>query len=246
MPRRAATASSRRRSPTRSPTCSHRCASATASCGETRIGWRRSSPRARGRRARSAAASWPTRATRWASGRARTPDPRARVRRLVWLVGAVVLVDTMFYAAITPLLPELADRLDLGKGAAGVLMAAYAAGTPVGALPRGGAGAARRVAGGARRRAPDGPRRGGPDGRRRPRLRLRRRGRPARRRALPAGRRRRVLEGGRQGLPARRRAAGPPRRGDRHGARGGDLRRAAGAARRRGGHGRRPGPGIRL
>jgi predicted MFS family arabinose efflux permease len=59
------------------------------------------------------------------------------VRRLVWLVGAVVLVDTMFYAAITPLLPELADTLDLGKSGAGVLMASYAAGTLVGALPAG-------------------------------------------------------------------------------------------------------------
>jgi MFS family permease len=59
------------------------------------------------------------------------------VRRLVLLVGAVVLVDTMFYAAITPLLPALADRLALGKSGAGVLVAAYAAGTLVGALPAG-------------------------------------------------------------------------------------------------------------
>jgi MFS family permease len=59
------------------------------------------------------------------------------VRRLVWLVGAVVLVDTMFYAAITPLLPDLADQLHLGKSGAGVLMASYAAGTLVGALPGG-------------------------------------------------------------------------------------------------------------
>ncbi|HSD80365.1 MAG TPA: MFS transporter [Solirubrobacteraceae bacterium] len=59
------------------------------------------------------------------------------MRRLVWLIGAVVLVDTMFYAAITPLLPELADSLDVGKGGAGVLLAAYAAGTLVGSLPGG-------------------------------------------------------------------------------------------------------------
>ena len=59
------------------------------------------------------------------------------MRRLVLLVGAIVLVDTMFYAAITPLLPKLADDLDLGKNGAGVLTGAYAAGTLVGSLPAG-------------------------------------------------------------------------------------------------------------
>jgi MFS family permease len=59
------------------------------------------------------------------------------VRRLVLLVGAIVLVDTMFYAAITPLLPKLADDLGLGKNAAGVLTGAYAAGTLLGSLPAG-------------------------------------------------------------------------------------------------------------
>lgn len=59
------------------------------------------------------------------------------MRRLALLVGAIVLVDTMFYAAITPLLPRLADDLDLGKNGAGVLAGAYAAGTLVGALPGG-------------------------------------------------------------------------------------------------------------
>ena len=59
------------------------------------------------------------------------------MRRLVLLVGAIVLVDTMFYAAITPLLPKLVDDLDLGKNGAGVLTGAYAAGTLVGSLPAG-------------------------------------------------------------------------------------------------------------
>jgi len=59
------------------------------------------------------------------------------VRRLVLLVGAIVLVDTMFYAAITPLLPKLVDDLDLGKNGAGVLTGAYAAGTLLGSLPAG-------------------------------------------------------------------------------------------------------------
>ncbi|MDP9346138.1 MAG: hypothetical protein M3P44_10510 [Actinomycetota bacterium] len=50
------------------------------------------------------------------------------MRRLTLLVSAVVLVDTMFYAAITPLLPKLSDEFSLGKDAAGILAGAYAAG----------------------------------------------------------------------------------------------------------------------
>jgi MFS family permease len=59
------------------------------------------------------------------------------VRRLTLLVSAVVLVDTMFYAAITPLLPTLLRELGIGKGAAGVLAGAYAAGALIGSLPGG-------------------------------------------------------------------------------------------------------------
>ena len=59
------------------------------------------------------------------------------MRRLFLLVAAVVLVDTMFYAAITPLLPEYASDLDLSKSAAGVLSASYAAGTLLGTFPGG-------------------------------------------------------------------------------------------------------------
>jgi predicted MFS family arabinose efflux permease len=59
------------------------------------------------------------------------------VRRLSLVVGAIVLVDTMFYAAITPLLPRLADDFGFGKNGAGVLAGAYAAGTLVGSLPAG-------------------------------------------------------------------------------------------------------------
>jgi MFS family permease len=55
----------------------------------------------------------------------------------VVLVGAIVLVDTMFFAAITPLLPDYADRLDLSKASAGVLSAAYGAGALIGSLPAG-------------------------------------------------------------------------------------------------------------
>jgi MFS family permease len=57
------------------------------------------------------------------------------MRRLFVLVAAVVLVDTMFYAAITPLLPEYSAELGLSKTAAGVLSAAYAAGTLIGSAP---------------------------------------------------------------------------------------------------------------
>jgi MFS family permease len=46
-------------------------------------------------------------------------------RRLVLVVGAVVFVDTMFYAAITPLLPGLVRSFHLSKLSAGVMTAAY-------------------------------------------------------------------------------------------------------------------------
>lgn len=58
-------------------------------------------------------------------------------RRLVIVVGAVVFFDTMFYAAITPLLPTLAHELHLSKFSAGVMTAAYPAGTLAGSLPGG-------------------------------------------------------------------------------------------------------------
>jgi MFS family permease len=53
------------------------------------------------------------------------------------LVAAVILLDTSFYAAITPLLPGYADDLGLSKAAAGMLSASYAAGTLLAALPSG-------------------------------------------------------------------------------------------------------------
>ncbi len=59
------------------------------------------------------------------------------MRRLFLLVAATVLVDTMFYAAIAPLLPAYQDDLGLSKTGAGVLSASYAAGTLIGSLPAG-------------------------------------------------------------------------------------------------------------
>ncbi len=45
------------------------------------------------------------------------------MRRLLLLVGAIVLVDTMFFAALTPLLPHYVHALHLSKAGAGVLSA---------------------------------------------------------------------------------------------------------------------------
>src|SRR5207248_11468834 len=59
------------------------------------------------------------------------------VRRLLYLTGAIVLVDTLFFAALTPLLPHYAHMLGLGKAGAGVLAAAYPAGALVGSIPSG-------------------------------------------------------------------------------------------------------------
>jgi MFS family permease len=64
------------------------------------------------------------------------------MRRLLVLAGAIVLVDTMFFTALTPLLPHYVDKLDLGKGGAGVLQAMYPLGALLGAVP-GGIAAAR-------------------------------------------------------------------------------------------------------
>lgn len=59
------------------------------------------------------------------------------MRRLLLMASAIVFVDTMFYAAIAPLLPHLTDEFGLSKGEAGVLTGSYAAGTLVAALPGG-------------------------------------------------------------------------------------------------------------
>jgi MFS family permease len=59
------------------------------------------------------------------------------VRRLLLLVSAIVLADTMLYAALVPLLPHYAEEFGLGKSGSGLLVAAYAAGALLGALPGG-------------------------------------------------------------------------------------------------------------
>jgi MFS family permease len=64
------------------------------------------------------------------------------MRRLLVLVGAIVLVDTMFFTALTPLLPHYVDKVDLGKGGAGLLQAMYPLGALLASIP-GGMAAAR-------------------------------------------------------------------------------------------------------
>jgi MFS family permease len=59
------------------------------------------------------------------------------VRRLLVLVGAIVLVDTMFFAALTPLLPHYVHTLGLSKAGAGTLAAMYPAGALVAGIPSG-------------------------------------------------------------------------------------------------------------
>src|SRR5258707_10931874 len=59
------------------------------------------------------------------------------MRRLLGFVCAIVLVDTIFYAAITPLLPGYVRAGGLSKAAAGILVACYPAGTLAGSLPGG-------------------------------------------------------------------------------------------------------------
>lgn len=59
------------------------------------------------------------------------------MRRLILLASAMIFFDVAFFAAIAPLLPQYVNDLGLSKAEAGILSAAYAAGTLIGSLPAG-------------------------------------------------------------------------------------------------------------
>src|SRR5262245_45183693 len=58
-----------------------------------------------------------------------------RLRRLLLLAAGVVLVETVFYGALSPLLPRFEDDFGLTKSAAGVMVGAYCIGVIVGTIP---------------------------------------------------------------------------------------------------------------
>ena len=59
------------------------------------------------------------------------------MRRLLVLASTMVFFDVAFYAAIAPLLPDYVAEFGLSKAEAGILAAAYAAGTLLASLPAG-------------------------------------------------------------------------------------------------------------
>ena len=59
------------------------------------------------------------------------------VLALLGFVCAIVLVDTIFFTALTPLLPHYVHTAGLSKAGAGLLVAAHPLGTLIGALPGG-------------------------------------------------------------------------------------------------------------
>ncbi len=67
------------------------------------------------------------------------PRPKLPInlRVLLGFVCALVFTDTVFFTALTPLLPHYVHAASLSKAGAGILVAAYPFGTLIGALPGG-------------------------------------------------------------------------------------------------------------
>src|SRR3712207_5678314 len=59
----------------------------------------------------------------------------ALMRRLLALTCAIVLVDTIFYGALTPLVPYFSEEFGLSKSEVGILSGAFGAGVLVGSAP---------------------------------------------------------------------------------------------------------------
>ena len=59
------------------------------------------------------------------------------VRRLLILTCGMILVDTVFYATLVPLVPYFTEELGLSKSAAGILSGAFGAGVLLGSAPGG-------------------------------------------------------------------------------------------------------------
>lgn len=59
------------------------------------------------------------------------------MRRIIAITGTIVFLDAMLFGAIIPLVPHFADRYDLSKLEAGLLLGAYGGGALVGGIPGG-------------------------------------------------------------------------------------------------------------
>jgi MFS family permease len=76
-------------------------------------------------------------ARRGSDQQAQRPRLSGDIRLLLGFVCALVFTDTVFFTALTPLLPHYVQSASLSKAGAGLLVAAYPFGTLLGALPGG-------------------------------------------------------------------------------------------------------------